>query len=164
MRVLPVRQVGRVYQAIREMSTVSPHKILQQRLPKERLGVSQALVCGCKLVGDAVYSGRGFDSFTYITQSSYHRGAARSYLCRILQGASAHRFIIFWRILHNLMSDTTGYHAFYPSFRQAPDCMNGFWWIPCIGVGHGSWRIRESDELYHIFRGDYYQADKCELS
>ena len=53
MRILPMRQVGRIHTAIRKMPTLQTHQVLQQRVPKERVGVPPALVRGSQLAGAA---------------------------------------------------------------------------------------------------------------
>jgi len=50
MCLLGMWKMGGVHETIREMSTLSPNQILQQRVPEERLGVSQALVSHTALI------------------------------------------------------------------------------------------------------------------
>lgn len=45
MCVLPVRKVGRITETVRQMSAMQEDEILQQGLPKERLGIPPTLVC-----------------------------------------------------------------------------------------------------------------------
>lgn len=50
MCILSMWKMGRVYQTIRKMPTMSTDEVLQQRVPKERLGLSSPLVCCCHTV------------------------------------------------------------------------------------------------------------------
>lgn len=50
MCILPMWQMGRVHQTICQMSQMQKNEILQQGMPKECLGLSQTLVCGCNSI------------------------------------------------------------------------------------------------------------------